>query len=148
MNNTWKIIITVIITAIVVGGGVYLWQQNPTNKDNSDSIVLYRDNNYRIEFTTTKACADFYSVKTVPGDMNELENYAVFVPGSKTWPKDSPWYYFSLYTQETYNQFNADELPGKPEMKLRLDSGELLTWWSPQDGPTDAPTCGINIEKL
>lgn len=28
MNQTWKIIVAVIITAIVVGGGFYFWQQN------------------------------------------------------------------------------------------------------------------------
>lgn len=28
MRQTWKIIIAVVITAVVVGGGVYFWQQN------------------------------------------------------------------------------------------------------------------------
>ena len=28
MNQTWKIIVAVVITALVVGGGFYLWQQN------------------------------------------------------------------------------------------------------------------------
>ncbi len=32
MNQTWKIIVAVIITAVVVGGGVYFWQQNKTVK--------------------------------------------------------------------------------------------------------------------
>ena len=28
MNQTWKTIVTIIITAVVVGGGIYYWQQN------------------------------------------------------------------------------------------------------------------------
>ena len=174
MSQTWKTIVIVIVTAIVVGGGVYFWQQNKTrisvpdskqtqsNQINADknssatdkappdngAAVLYQDSDYNIRFITSKSCAAFYSVKVVAGNMNELKNYGVFVPGSTSWPKDSPWYYYSLYTQSTYNKFNPDELPGKPEIKLRLRSGELLTWWSPQDGPSDAPNCGVEVEQL
>lgn len=28
MRQTWKIVVAVVITAVVVGGGVYVWQQN------------------------------------------------------------------------------------------------------------------------
>jgi len=28
MPQTWKIVVAVVITAIIIGGGVYLWQQN------------------------------------------------------------------------------------------------------------------------
>lgn len=119
------------------------------NTSNNNTVILYQDNDYHIKFTTTKDCKDFYSVKTVTDKLKEaVRNYGVFVPGSKSWSKDFPWYYYSLYTQKTYDQFSPEELPGKPKIELRLDSGELLTSWSPQDGPTDVPNCGVKVEKF
>ena len=150
MNKTWKTIIAVIVITIVVGGGVYLWQQNANSNKASDSniVVLYQDNDYHIKFTTSKDCKDFYSIKTVEENMDALRNYGVFVPGSSSWPKDSVWYHYSLYTQATYDKFSPNELPGKPQIELRLSSGELLTLWSPQDGPSDTPNCKIEVKQF
>ncbi len=46
MNRTWKIIVSVIITTIIVGGGVYMWQRN-TDKQPTQEIA-------DVETTTTE----------------------------------------------------------------------------------------------
>lgn len=38
MNQYWKIIIAVVITALVTGSGVYLWQQNEMLKNNEITL--------------------------------------------------------------------------------------------------------------
>lgn len=80
MNQTWKIIIAVIITAIVVGGGFYFWQQSkdvkaPQNtqeiektfegsgfsftyptKYTADSKGLWTEEGYKKHITPPEAC--------------------------------------------------------------------------------------------
>lgn len=176
MTQTWKVAIAVMATSVVVGGGVYFWQQNvlkekqsttsnqqpqsnntvsytspaivEKNSQDNNVVVLYQDKDYPIRFTTTKDCKDYYGVKTGETNMNEIKSYGVFVPGSTSWPKDYAWYGYSLYTQSSYDKLNPNEPPGRPEIKFRLDSGELFTWWSPQDSPIDEPKCVVKVEKL
>ena len=181
MSHTWKVIVAIIITALVAGGGMYLWQQNEilkhaqiiasnpqpqVNNSVSDTttpstvtsthgasggaVILYQDDAYRIRFTTENACKDLYSIKTIsPKINNALKDYGVFLPRSKdNWPPDELWYDYALYTQAAYEQINPNEPPGKPGLILRLNSGELLTRYGAQDGPTDAPTCEIKAENF
>lgn len=176
MTQTWKVVAAIIATSVVVGGGVYFWQQNvlkekqaPTSNQqpqtnnavsntspaiaekitpDSNVFVLYQDKDYPIRFTTTKDCKDYYSVKIGEANMNEIKNYSVFVPGSTSWPKDYAWDGYSLFTQTAYDKLNPNEPPGRPEIKFRLDSGELFTWWSSQDSPIDEPKCVVKVEKL
>jgi hypothetical protein len=44
MSQTWKIVIAVIITAIVVGGGVYLWQSNRGEELPASNSKLLEEN--------------------------------------------------------------------------------------------------------
>ncbi len=169
MSQSWKIVAAVVITAILAGGGVYLWQQsekdiqipvadiapnyNPSAIEPAPAegkvAVLYEDDDYSLRFTAPKSCADFYKIETADLNLNEIRSYGVFVPGSKSWPTDAPWYYFSLYTQEAYDQFDPLELPGKPQIELRLASGDLLTSWNPQDGPNEASLdCLVEAEEF
>ncbi|HLD31175.1 MAG TPA: hypothetical protein VJB41_03210 [Patescibacteria group bacterium] len=167
MSQTWKIILAVIITAVVVGCGVAFWQQkncpvyefpdgksnkNPFNSSKND-VILYQDNDYGVKFTTRKGCEDYYSVGVVSEkykEKNYVKDYGVFVPGSKNWPKDSRWYYFTIYTPEIYYQFTPESLVGRPDLVFHLDSGELLTRWeNHQDGPGDIPAgCFVDAEKF
>lgn len=46
MSQTWKIIVAVVITAVVVGGGVYLWQADGLTvkiEKNNDSALLTKE---------------------------------------------------------------------------------------------------------
>ncbi len=167
MSQTWKIVLAVVITAVVVGCGVYIWQQAiwplcefPVS--NSDKLyefppgrspILYQDNDYGVKFTTNKGCEDYYSVKVVSEkykDKNYVRDYGVFVPGSKNWPKDSSLYNFTIYTPEIYYQFTPESLVGRPDLLFHLNSGELLTRWdNHQDGPGDIPAgCFVDAEKF
>lgn len=195
MNQYWKMGITIILTALITGSGVYLWQQNkmlknnqlllmkevrsqrenqpiapvekkqvtikeepapaPTSNDakvlppaeTSDSTIVYQDKELGIAFTTQKACGSYYSIRPAQPGGQELKHYDVYIPGSKDWAKNTPWYSYSVFTVKTYNAINPDEMPGRPEMVLKLSSGNLLTRWFPNDGPNDS-ICTIKVENL
>lgn len=191
MNQYWKMGIAIILTALITGGGVYLWQQNQSLKNNQISLmkefrrqmmerpvvaekklpakqeektvtneekivppaesnqspVLYEDKEAGILFTTTKECETSLSVKPAAKGGQEVKHYDVYATGSKTWPKNTPWYSYSVFTAKTYNAIIPDELPGRPDIVLKLNSGDLLTKWSHNDGPTDVH-CTINVENL
>ena len=119
-------------------------KQTPTN-------VLFQDDTYRFRITTTaKACEDYYDVKVIePLTTDAKKSYGIFVPGSKNWPQEYPAFSYAIYSQADYNKFSPTELPGKPEITLRVDNGNLLTWWQPQDSPPDMPQdCQLNFEKF
>ncbi len=123
--------------------------QKATEKVNAtEKITLYKDDTYRVKFTTSNACKDYYLVKSEEIDKannsGETKNYAVYVPGSKSWGENY-WRVYSIFTQESYDKLKADELPGKPSVLLNLDSETLLTTWGMQDMPNDV--CGLAIGK-
>lgn len=199
MNQYWKIIIAVVITALVTGSGVYLWQQNEMLKNNeitlrkelseqiknikptpspvektntvtekkvvettnaptensvvapaptSDRAVLFQDSEYGLAFTTTKNCASYLSVKATAKGGEELKHYDVFIIGAQNWPKNNVWYSYSVFTPKVYNAMSPDELPGRPDMVLKLSSGNFLTRWAPTDGPSNSMNCSIKAENI
>ncbi len=199
MNQYWKIIIAVVVTALVTGSGVYLWQQNEMLKNNeitlrkelseqmkntkptpspvektntvtekkvvevtnapneekvaapvetNNRVVLLKDSEYGFAFTTTKNCASYLSVKATAKGGQELKHYDVFVIGAQDWSKNNVWYYYSVFTPKVYNAMNPDELPGRPDMVLKLSSGNFLTQWSPNDGPENPLHCTIEAENI
>lgn len=112
---------------------------------------LFQDDTYRFRVTaTSKTCEDYYDVKVIESLTTDAKkSYGIFVPGSKNWPQEYPAFSYAIYSQADYNKFSPTELPGKPEITLRLDNGDLLTWWQPQDSPPDMPQdCRINFEKF
>lgn len=168
-SQTIKTVLTIVATAVIAGGAVYYWQQQKVDRFSTtqnvntkteqlnktqDENILYTDKAYDLKFKTTEKCKDYLVVKSVKPDRysTALMHYSVFVPTSKSWPTDYAWFRYAIYSQEEYNKFNPNELPGQPVKILTLDSGKLLARWDPQDLPGDVPEgCGINsivIEEL
>jgi hypothetical protein len=87
MTQTWKIAIAVVIAAIVVGGGIYLWpKKNPPSKPSSAAIdtqvtavnsgTTYKGDTYQITYPkgwthkNTDIGSDFFFKGDVPSDAN------------------------------------------------------------------------------
>jgi outer membrane murein-binding lipoprotein Lpp len=182
------ILISVILTAVIVGGGVYWWQglQLKSAEDNLASVqkslqqqiddlkaqvaasqaaelqaaaaaenkieeyLLFQDDTYHFRVAgTTKSCADYYDFKVREALAGSIKSYDIFVPGSKSWAQGYPLEAYAIYTEESYNKLPSGEMVSKPQIIMRLDNGDLLTWWQPQDSPPDIPQdCRINFERF
>ncbi len=163
--------LAVLITAVVVGGGMYFWQNKPATTSGLEQspvvqsekldtakvplkqnrVVLYTDETYHLLFSTTPVCKGVLAVARVrPVSPTQLVSYPVLVPGSKSWG-NSEWFGFNIYSKEEYAKLDPNEPPGTPQIVLTLDKGLLLTRWDAQDAPQDIPKdCGpdsIKVEK-
>lgn len=82
MNQTWKIITAVIITAIIVGGGFYLWQQNKeveTSQITQETEKTFEGSGFSFTYPT-KYTADDKGLWTAEGyqkHINPPENCSV-----------------------------------------------------------------------
>ncbi len=115
------------------------------------SNILFQDDTYRFRVVgTAESCADYYDVKIMESIENSIKSYGVFAPGSKTWGTDFPALgTYAIYTQAAYDKLPVDELQSKPRIILRLDNGDVLAFWHPQDSPSDMPKdCELNFEKF
>lgn len=115
-----------------------------------ESYLLFQDDTYRFRVTATaKTCADYYSIIAIEPLENSLRSYGIFAPGSKVWGTNFPASTCAIYTQAAYAKLPSGEMQSKPEIILRLDNGNLLTEWQPQDSPPDMPQgCQLNFEKF
>ncbi|OGJ42859.1 hypothetical protein A3I58_01805 [Candidatus Peregrinibacteria bacterium RIFCSPLOWO2_02_FULL_39_10] len=123
-----------VVLLVLVAAGAYFFPLKGT-------VILYTDSDYKFNLITSAECAEYFSVKgDQPSEMmkNVSEVYSVYAPLSVSW-SDTPWFYYHVLTQEAYDILPLDEPPGKPEIILTLDSGDLLVRWSPQDRPGDQP---------
>ena len=167
-----RFIIVGIITVLTFGLSGCSWFQSsePVNdepavtgepeQETPEKLVLFTDEDKNVQFTTThQDCKDYYKIEqyneSKDADGNSVTGYAVYVPGSEQWEADDAHYYYGVYTQEQYDQFDTDVLPGPPQKVLTLNSGEneneteLLTYRSPQDGPSDQPrNCEVTPETI
>lgn len=172
MSQIWKIVVAIIITAVVVGSGVYFWQQKQQKNISSDilknkqyapalnievkkseDLILFEDKQYKIKFVTNKECGNYFSVKEGVDDFideNALKFYSLYVPGSKQWTPTASWFFYAIYPINTYNYMQPSEFNPKPKVVFTLDSNLILVRFEPQDGPTDYPEgCnGVSPEKL
>lgn len=156
MNQAWKTVIAVAITAVIVGGGVYYWQQNkpqPTpstpvsNTPTPQEAILYQDNENKFKFVTDQSCEKY--LKITKSGQGAKSSYTVTLPLAKQWNGD--FMYFGVMTQNEYNGISDEEFGGKPNILLTLSNGLLLTGGSPQDWPseTDLPAgCKVETQKL
>ena len=115
------------------------------------SNILFQDDTYRFRVVgTAESCADYYDVRIMESTKNSIKSYGVFAPGSKTWGTDFPALgEYAIYTQAAYDKLPVNELQSKPRIILRLDNGDVLVWWHPQDSPSDMPKdCELNFEKF
>lgn len=169
----WAVVISVVATAVVVGGGVYLWQRSltedlqgqisglqsrfdelraeePTLEEDKLLSQLYYDSNYGIQFITTKECEKYYEVKSITPIENSLVSYGVRLPLARSGTGFLNAYH--IMSQEMYNKIPEEERParGRPRIILVLNE-YLLTTWGPPDipSPEDLPyECSYNVEKI
>lgn len=133
-----KKIALVVLLVLVVAAGCSLGKK---------TAVLYTDEDYKFNLIVSKECEKYFSVKL--GELSEttidaLKVYDVYAPLSTEW-NDSLWFFYNILTQEAYDKFPSGEPPGKPEIILTLESGNLLVRWNPQDRPGDQPAeCEFN----
>lgn len=170
--NMKKFVSVAVITILALGlSGCSWFQSNETETDEPtvtdepetttpEKLVLFKDEANNVQFTTTdEECNEYYEVKAYnemeDANGNSVPGYAVYVPGSEQWDADNAYYYYGVYTQTQYDQFDADELPGSPQIVLVLNRGinknetNLLTYRSPQDGPSDQPqNCKVTPETI
>lgn len=66
MSQTWKIIIAVVITGIVVGSGVYYWQ----NQNSTDADLLYDNPGYRLPFAGAAIIEGYYTTVERPTSLD------------------------------------------------------------------------------
>lgn len=127
-----KKIVLVFLIVLVVAAGCKLGKK---------TAVLYTDEDYKFKFTASEECEKYFSIKADESlaivKAPPLNRYILSAPLSD-WGNDT-WVYYEVLTQEDYDAFPVDEPPGKPEVMLTLDSGELLVRWNPQDRPNDQP---------
>ena len=138
-KTKWVVFALVVLIVLVVTGAYF--------RIGGGTAILYTDDDYKFNLVTSVECAEYFSVK---GDQpsetmkNVLEVYSVYAQLSVSW-SDTPWFYFHVLSQEAYDNLPSDEPPGKPEILLTLESGELLVRWNPQDRPEDKPEeCEFN----
>ena len=170
MSQTSKILMAVVITAGIVGIGVYFWQkpklpeQISIEQVEEKSNVIYKsiadkkeaaapakDSSDTLEFIIADSCRDYLSVTEVKPDGNSkaLKDYSVYVSGSKQWSADQAWFGYSVFSPKEYNKMDPNPadptIVARPTKILALRSGLLVTRSNPQDGPGDLPEgCGLN----
>ena len=161
MKETWKIIIAIIITAVIVGGAVFLWQQKEkaetstlpkTEKVNESQNILYSDDLYNLKFVVNKECGNYFSVKEGADYVDEsaIKSYSVYAPGSKDWQPNAPLYYYSIYSIDDYNKLKSQPSEQPSDIRLALDADLILVVYPGQDFPDDLPEgCkDVMVEKI
>jgi hypothetical protein len=165
MKNSQSILIAVVVTAIIVGGGMYLWQASVGNKPiqiqtqltqtaakpqveavgTAAKVVLYSDIANKFNFVTNNGCEKYLKItKSVEGAKT---GFSVSIPLAKQWNGDLM--YYQVMSQTEYNGIPTDELPGKPTIGLVLSNGSLLTGSGSQDWPSESDLpAGCNVEAV
>lgn len=69
MSQTWKTIVAVVITAVVVGIGVYYWQ-NQNSTEFAD--LLYDNPGYRLPFAGAATIEGYYTTVERPTSLDPL----------------------------------------------------------------------------
>jgi hypothetical protein len=134
----------------LLGWVLWLTTESPLKADDpdtsNDNIVLLEDEEYGVRFTTTEKCEDYLRIGVDDEKYGGLRAYSVSIIGVEEWP-DGVWYNYYVYTPEQYNQWDIAQNPIRPATLLTLDSGNLLTWLHPQEGPGNFD-CGVKSVKI
>lgn len=120
--------------------------------DENAEVVLFKDREYGVQFTTQYRCRDYYRMDLgemypTSSGVSSFRTYTVTIPESESWPTGE-WYNFYVYASDQYNTWDLEKDPLRPAELFALDSGRVLTWRHPQEGPSDGPGCGVTPEKL
>ncbi len=115
----------------------------------TSSVIVYKNSKYHFELLSASSCSKFFSIKAIPTKDGATLN--VNVPLDKQWPKNSPWYSYTVTTISGYNA-EIQDLESDPTSKpnplvLSLKNNFLLTVSSPQDIPNSIGSCRLT-EKV
>lgn len=148
-SNLVPLALTAVITAIIVGSGVYLWQRNQVVQPkqeaaNQSQSELYRNTAYGFAITATKECVDLLKIEQ---DKKDATIFNVMAPTAKQWPKNTPWYSYSVMSQASYDALPGEEGSGpfdKNPLVAKLKGGFVLLSVPPQDVPDGLGSCELN----
>ena len=152
-SQAFKISITVAITAILVGGGVYLWQKQYFNIGMESQTVLLTDNDYHLQLIVTEECKNYLSITREenqdPTDP-ALRTYRVSASGGF-----APWYTYAIYLQSEYDKLIEYGFPRTPYIIARLNATSpsydalLFTVWRPLAEESGVPeNCGLDSIQM
>jgi len=123
MSTIWKIVVAVIITAIVVGGGVYLWQQP---KDIAPEVLKYDNEKYGFSLDLPNEWSDYKVVEEV--FVEEILSISFDFRLD-----DETMFIISVYTKDEFAKIDSNENPIIYNTKIGENNSFVFTAMGSQD---------------
>lgn len=142
---------TLAVVIAIIAIGIFYSNKNNTPETeettpNTPETTLLTDTARNISIVTTQQCVGQFGVtlEELTEDDAMVASYLIFPTQSETWPENTAWFSFSLYTKEAFDTLEGDELIDKPTAFLKLDEYTIVRS-SPQDQPEGLPDgCGMD----